>query len=62
MCGRFLREARVDFCSKEPTDVREFLRILEMFGQNVNLEKLAIKPSSCQVEWNGNYGENHLER
>ena len=62
MCGRFVREAKVDFSSEEPTDVRECLRILEMFSDNINLEKLAIRPSSCQVEWGRMHGENQLER
>ncbi len=62
MCGRFVREAKVDFSSIEPTDVRECLRILEMFSTNVNLEKLALRPSSCQVEWSPSQGENQLER
>ena len=62
MCGRFLREAKVDFSSEEPADVRECLRILEIFGENINLEKLALRPSSCQVEWGRVHGENQLER
>ncbi len=62
LCGRFVREAKLEFSSQDPTDVKECLRILEMFADNVNLEKLAIRPSSCQIEWHSIHGENLLGR
>jgi len=31
--------------------VKETLRILNILGQNLNIEKLLLKANSCQAEW-----------
>ena len=56
MCGRFVRNVTVEFNSQISENVKECLRILEMLTDNTNLEKLALRPSSCQVtqvDWFG---------
>lgn len=50
-CGKFVREAVVEFNSKHIGNVKECLRILKILSRNVNLEKFALRPLSCQVEW-----------
>ena len=50
-CGKFVREAVVEFNSKHVGNVKECLRILKILSRNVNLERFALRPLSCQVEW-----------
>jgi F-box protein 33 len=54
VCGRFVRQAQVDFNSLCVTDVRETLRLLHILSTNFNLETLALKPRSCQIAWPDN--------
>lgn len=51
MCGRFVREAVVEFNSKIEGNVIECLRILNILSENVKLEKLVLRPQSCQIAW-----------
>ena len=51
MCGRFVREAVVEFNSKLEGNVTESVRILDILSDNVKLEKLALRPNSCQIAW-----------
>ena len=51
MCGRFLREAVIEFDSQDAENIRECRRILSIFESNSNIEKLSLHPTSCQVEW-----------
>lgn len=50
-CGKFVREAVVEFNSKHVGNVRECLRVLKILGENVNMERFALRPQSCQVAW-----------
>ena len=51
MCGRFVRETVLEFNSKVEGNVLECLRILDILSNNVKLEKLALRPESCQIAW-----------
>eukprot|EP00918_Siedleckia_nematoides_P097396 GHVU01213528.1.p1 GENE.GHVU01213528.1~~GHVU01213528.1.p1 ORF type:complete len:141 (+),score=10.82 GHVU01213528.1:127-549(+) len=51
MCGKFVREVELQFRSQNASNVREFLRVLNILSENSNLKKLTIIPTSCQVAW-----------
>ncbi len=51
MCGKYVREVVIEFNSKLVSNVRECLRILDILSNNVNLQKIVLRPQSCQIEW-----------
>ena len=51
MCGKFVREALLEFNSTCSPDVRDCLRILDILSANANLERFVFRPQSCHIEW-----------
>jgi len=51
VCAQFVREVQLEFDTEKPASVKETLRILNILGQNLNIEKLLLKANSCQAEW-----------
>jgi F-box protein 33 len=49
-CARFTREVRLHF-SANCADIKDTLRILLELTTNSNLERLTLRPSSCQLAW-----------
>ncbi|XP_074649636.1 F-box only protein 33-like [Tubulanus polymorphus] len=60
-CGRFIREANIDFSSKTSWDVKECAQLLGILAENRNLLKLSLKPSNCHIEWPERNTQNVLE-
>ncbi|ELT88615.1 hypothetical protein CAPTEDRAFT_23856, partial [Capitella teleta] len=51
MCARFVREVHLNFSASFYADVKETLKILRELTTNPNLERLTLRPSSCQLGW-----------
>lgn len=62
ICGRFVREATVEFTSQNVQDLKESVRLLEVFGRNSNIERLVLKPSSCLIAWPERHSDRMCER
>lgn len=51
VCGRFVRECAIFFDPHDSEELRDCYKILQILGDNKNLQVLQLQPRSCHIQW-----------